>query len=890
MSANPQKDQITLGSSQDSTAPEVHQNQRIRHLERLVSSAGFPGLANLNFSEDSQNNQPMHQQAFPGRGWGLGVITHTIPSSQCYYVSLGVGRPELVCHVLTSLAPSLGGIRENVQLPCGTVVLVYKPAESLKGIILGCLPLTGDGSTPFADWICQGSSVGTLKEAYYSTIPERFEDGGGIVDFAVHSPADSLSVGEWCLMNDLGGGFFADPLMSFVRVDESSGLWLFHMDRLTRLSGYNYDFRSCASEEIIRNDEGEVFHYKGWAPYTWEALGHAKAGSEISDGKENEKEVVGKEIRAKIEPKKFEQLPIYRLEEFRGYAGQGYMRQLSLPDLSDDEPNTITKQNSQTPSGVFREQLGLDGSWSTLSSHSIHLVKRGRIPNAKLLRQPEDPEGDDLALNTSGYKPAGYYGEDSNDNGHKVKDSIPGERTNSQWSAAALMDELAYVTNWKGYHPFHYHLKDFANYKGGPGAQTVIPEFNKLQDQQWLSLPDTQEVDIDHRYKALLYQLAASLSLNNDGSISLRGGQGCELRFAGGQITISAPGDILIQSGRNTINYAGDDAIIKANNSIDLSSSNNDVRVKAEKNLELMGGNGSTGRVLIEGKGTGGALNLDVIGKQGEDLDEGGVIIKSAGDLVVHSDEHQYHRTRYGTIVLDAAAGQQMIRTNSHSVINQVSGGGQFQINVGIGESPVVHTLSVGRAQFGTSLIVNGPIWGQNGASIRGSVGAVGGTIGQTKTGDPGFELANSLHTQRDQEFDKTSQQAIRDYIENFQEVWYDEKAIGDSTIISNVSFAPRNEAQMGTQDFKLVETYWQQIDVGAGNWYEPTISYQGQEMAPHPGKDRWVSDKAFMKYSNQLIKDGVEYPPGDEYMNLEAGSFKEATIQSEYTIYPRAN
>lgn len=880
-------DIISLGSSDGPEAPEIHQNQRIRHLERLVSSFGGSGLSNVRFTEDEQLNQTMHQQSLGERGLTLGIVTKSIPSSQQYAVQLDVGGPEITCHLLSPLAHKLGGIRENKQIPCGTMVLVYKPYDLKYGIIMGCMPHKGDGTTPFSDWICQGAPVGTLKESYYNTIPDRFANGGDIVDFAIHSPNDSLSSGEWFLSNDLGGGFFLDPTMSFMRVDEVTGLWLFHMDRLARLGGYNYDFRSCASEEIIRNDDGEVFHYKGWAPYIWEALGHTSPGAEISDSIENEKEAAGNEIRAKQEPKKFEQLPIYRLEEFRGYAGQGYMRQLSLPDFKRTEPVTITSRSSEAPAGVFKEQLGFDGSWATMSSHSIHLIKRGLIPDAKLLRQPEDPEGDDLAK-ASGYKPAGYYGD--SEETHKVTDAIPGQRGSPQWATASLTDELAYVANWKGHHPFHYHSKDYTGYEDGAGSSQPVPLFSDLQKNQWLSLPDVDPVTIDHRYQALLYQLASSLSLNNDGSISLRGGQGCELRFAGGTVTITAPGDIMIQSGRSTINYSGDDAIIRANNSVDITSSNNDIRVKAEKNLELLGGNGKSGRVLIEGKSSGGAFDVNVIGKQGEDIADGGVIVKSAGDLIMHADENQYHGTKNGAIVLEAASGQQLIRTNSYSIINQLNSTGQFQINIGIDESPVTHTFSASRAQLDSSLIVSGVIYGQNSASIQGSVTAVGGDSGRIKPGDIGFELASSQHAQRDQEFDRTKQQVSDDFFNNFLQIWHGDKSIANPDVMSNVSFAPRNDAQMGTQDFKLPETYWQQLDVGAGNWNEPVIAYQGQEMMPHPGKKKWSTDKAFLKYEPQLIQQGVEYPPGEHYANLEAGDFTETTIQSEYSIYPRTS
>jgi hypothetical protein len=754
-------DKLSMGSRELLPASDIHNHQRLRHIERSVSSQPQAGDGNLKFAEDELLTQSMHHQSFKGHTFSLGQVLGTFPYCHWYKVRLDVGGSVLKCCTISSLAPRLGGVREVGQIAPNTVVLVYCPIELDHGIIIGCLPTRGDGSSNYADMICQGSAVGAFREKYYSTIPERFARNGDIINFGSHTPLDALASGEWGIINDLGGGVFVDPMMSYLRASESSGLWLFHLDNLTRLSGYNYDFRSCMSEEIIRNDDGEGFHYQGFTPYIWEALGAIKAGADPWDFKEDDKALLESDLRAKGEPKTPDQIPVYRLEEFRGYVGQAYFRQVSVPKAEGGDIKKITNQNLGENRGVFREQLGLDGSWAVMSAHSIHIGKRALIPDVRRIRANEDPEGDDLATGP-GYRPAGYHGERTSFNEHRITDTVRSSEAHPQWNAAALSEILAYATNWKSWHPFYYHLKDYVHENSKIKVQSP-PPFSMLSKRQWLPLPDPQELQIDHRYSALLYALASSINLNSDGSLSLRGGQGCELRFAGGSAIITAPGDFIVQTGRSAITYAGDDAVIKAYNSVDISATNHDVHVKAQKNLEMLGGNGGTGRVLIESKSSGGAQNVDLNGRIGEDISQGGMFFKSAGDIVSYAESSSYLRTGFGQITVDAGGGQGVIRTYASSIINHLNN--IFEVSVGglSGGEPVVHYMSSGRVQLGSALIVGGSASMQADVTVRGNISAVGGEVGPIRPDSRAYELANNYHTQRDQEIQKASSDAAKD-------------------------------------------------------------------------------------------------------------------------------
>ena len=60
----------------------------------------------------------------------------------------------------------------------------------------------------------------------------------------------------------------------------------------------------------------------------------------------------------------------------------------------------------------------------------------------------------------------------------------------------------------------------------------------------------------------------------------------------------------MLMSGSRVVTLAKE-AIIRAKGSVDISSNENDVRIKAEKNMQLLAGNSGSGGMLLESKGQG---------------------------------------------------------------------------------------------------------------------------------------------------------------------------------------------------------------------------------------------------------------------------------------------
>jgi hypothetical protein len=873
--------------------------QRTRRLERLVRSNAPYAQEDVEPSQDTQHVLSLQKQSF-GQGGRLsyGVVLFASPYTNWYRVQMDDAGTDLPCCLMSETAPLPFSVHGAGPIPPRSSVLVFHQRELPYGIILGCLPSVVPSGVPtFSDWISQGSNGGFRRERYYSEFPQLFAKSGGQINFSNHRPLDSGALGEWGKFSDLGGGFFLDPLMAYMRMDETCGLHLFYMDRLARLAGHNFDFRSAVSEQQIRLDVCESSHYTGSTPYGWEAMGLrtiAPTTREVED-----KAVHFTAPYGKIEPMADAQAPIYRLEEFRGYEGQGYMRQLSLPrSLSSEEPHLLGERQ---PIGVFREQLALDGGYAIASRHSLTLSKRAFIEIPGRVKQPDDQTGDDV--DTSGYKFAGAVG---NGPEHVIADSVPpGEQLPHVLSASAVLDAAAYVFNWKALHPFHYHRRDWKTVEEGR-IQAPL-SFSELAEEQYMNPSPSVADQVDHRYQARYYESTSLISLLPEGGIVIRDGFGGEIRMVGGNIEFSCPGDIAFRSGRSTITYAGDDAIIRARNSVDVTAANHDVRLKAEHNLDMLAGNGGQyGRLLLDCQASG-EIN-DVVGKQGEEVGQNGILLKAAKAPVALLGNSIYLRSGVdgessaGPIVLDADQGRQTVRVNTQQLLVHAATG----MNLAVPGENVQLVYSFGRNSclIPTSLQMQGGLTIQeNGIQCRGNVNVLGGTVssenksgtmGYLEPGKPPWVITNqNLETSLSNM--GVQREALEEAYQNvFTDGLYAAGRLGATETLVNTQYAPRTDAQMRSQNYVIVQSYWQQLvrenSGGAQLWQEPVIAYQGEEMMPHPGKARWSDAEAFLKpelrlYDQETGSDVLRSENADAYESLEPAAWTPSVPANNYHV-----
>jgi hypothetical protein len=773
----------------------------------------------------------------------------------------------LVCMPLIPNGILPVGPRAITSIGPGTEVLVIRFLAGDYGIILGGYPspLT-DGTLSLSDFIHQTSRCGLRVDQTHSA-PFGTAAHGGIADFSCGRPFDGMSLGEWGAITETGLRQFLDPFMVQCAVDEATGVFAFYHDQLLRLAGYNTQAFSGGHESEIYIDEREVHHYDGFTPYPWEQCGSVDPTVDPYRDVDPQDVQFNTPHYAAVEPAKDDQMAFHRSLLFRGYLGQGGKRMVQAPPPSG--PNAYSSDPGKHVA-LWEENLGLDGRYSMRSAKAVHIVKYPAIPQVKRMVRAENANGD----NEANYKFAGLTGAGE---AHKVTGEI---QASDQYpphlqQAAGLMDVHAWVFNWLGAHPFHFHQYDWAIKEEsetfiGQGQAPI--SFGDLATQFYLYQPKPVVQTVDHRYKGVKYYPNQSyLSMFDDGGVVLGDGYGAEIRMSGGHIFLTAPGDVWVKSGRNFNVLAGHDTCIRAKNSMDLSVTTHDLRLMAQRNLHMLGGNdGNTGGVLIECKAPSNYGYQNVVG---EAVAMGGFQVKVAhGDAVVWA-KNIYLRTGGGDvdpgfIVVDAAAGQQTITFQASAIANFVSQ--TITDNFGTnGNIKAFNLWSATDNMIGASLSVEGVGLFQNSILVRGNIECVAGYFGSEMApafdymvggmGGQGLFLAYQTLNQ-DQTNVATIDSALESYWQTlFPNGLYADQQAGNDDTIKSVHFTFRNPQQYRTGNFQLFEDRWQQLARLAGQtltqWTEVSVNGNApEETMPFPGKRPWRDNSTYIQMDLALF------------------------------------
>jgi hypothetical protein len=503
-----------------------------------------------------------------------------------------------------------------------------------------------------------------------------------------------------------------------------------------------------------------------------------------------------------------------------------------------------------------------------------------------LIEDEKDGDGGLKWEDEQNYKHASTYGQGPD---HKVADAYaPGDKAGGEeeegggeapkgeeechlLGCAALSDILANAFNWKSLHPFVYHEKDYWTPQEDeiPPFETLLnpPQFSQLGESQYLSRPGPRKAWVDSRYGNQNYwETTSGVHLLPDGSVVIRDGYGSEIRMSGGHIYENASGDIHRCAGRDTVDYAGHDAIIRARESVDVTAANHDVHIKAEFNVDILAGNnGQMGRMLLENQAAGPAYDFG--GKQGEDVSGSGIIMKARHSEVVALARNIYLRTGsrrggidQGDIVLDAAQGKQDIRTISRAMNNHC--------NIWVNDSfpasankKVTHMRSAILACTPTPHeILGGVIICQNGVMQKYWTLISQGHIATEfaplynylvcPLSDGPLDKVNEAIAEALSTFEYCNEKMSDDFLQGVVEMFWEYPRIGSDAQEWYCEYAPRTEKQMITEDWKFPEAYWQQLGRLSGQnldvWKEPFIKYQGARMMPHPGFGKWAQESSY--------------------------------------------
>jgi hypothetical protein len=783
----------------------------------------------------------------------LGRVVDVMAYCHCYKVVLENGRSAIPCALTT--ATSLYGIgakQINTLLP-GTPVLVMRHPQLSYGLILCVLPSVGvNPQQSRSDYLSQASRCGPHVDAYHSSILSLAKNGG-VSNFSMGRPVDSTASGEWGAITETGLRVSLDSFMAQIAADEANGIFVFY-NQLLRIAGTQLEeFSSGHLRECI-NDEGEFNYLLGVTPFPREQMGVLRAGIEpyrvvsVQETQGSSPELGG------YEPIHPDQVPFHRSVQYLGYLGQGGSRLVQAP--GDADFNRLGEDIVHT--GLLREVATTRGAYGLASAKSITFVKRPLIVSAKRRKLASAGGGD----SQENYKFAGEFGDGR-------EHVVPGQPAAPQDTVAAaavragsFFDHMAYLFNWEALHPFAYHENDWytpeeSELEAFDGADSTSMSYSSLTGRQFLDPPSPVDPSIDSRGSSEIYRNVAYFSLLDDGSVVQGCGYGSEIKQAGGSVFIDAPGDIFLR-GRNIVLMSGRDTIVRANNSIDLSANNKDVRIKAENNMQLLAGNSGRGGILLESKANGPITAF--ADRFGEDVVSSGVMVKCKNSWFNTWTAGTYLRTggkdvTGGPVIIDADKGKADIYTRSNGFYRYINSG-SADLFKGDGKTRQAFYVVDGGVLVNGTLMHNGSTI-STGLCLYNSQCIAGGHFASLKGGPAGKippaaipRLAAALTAVTDtvKKVNDSGDDVFQKLFPNFL---YKKDGPGNDDTIEYASFTYRTPTQMKIpSDYVLCEARWQAEARKAGEggtWKENPVTVGKQELYPYPGKSAWKTQSSML-------------------------------------------
>jgi len=677
-------------------------------------------------------------------------------------------------------------------------------------------------------------------------------------------PVQRYDAGEFYVGSPAGPKLFLDPFMTLMSVNDATGLWAFRDDSLLRIAGINYQKITSGSYEEQLNDHGEYIEYSGHCLNPWESFGYYhKPSSDIVEFNEKWMDLHN-DARSFTEPVVQQAKPFHRVIELGGWLGQGKQSWILAPPADSKVAEYGKKEPDQK--ALSRIAQHSDGFLSIESSKGISITKRGVLPSIQRIELTEDPlKGDTRDNYDFTHAQIVIKGE---------PDFTATDTSKLMQSLMGIRDYAAYTLNYKLVAPLLFHRKEWYV----PEIRDVIKDtpvwdlskkIKELHSRQLIDYPadwSTRLENTEQKYTPA----EAGLHLLPDGGVVLQDGYGSELRMSGGQITISAPGGIWIRSGKDTQIWSGRDLNLRTRKHADLTTTKGSVRIKAEKNLELLGGNeGSRSGVVIESKGRG---SMDFT-SAGEQIETGGVVIKTAKGTLSMLANTVFARAgvegQGGGMMLDAGRGR--LFTQSTEKLDFIKT--RHALNWGDFEAGRVEAVQESLKDQHTlpgQLLCNGSGTFQKQVDAGG--GFYSGTHVYTKDAVTKIyvsplkdETAAAFDTRLRQAQTRIESENVQAQQKNrsgiVQSQFYDKGRPGYSEVLTGAGFSFRTDEELDLpESFYIYADNWQLIcSSGIETWTETTVTTSsGKGEHPYPGKKYLKEKPCLVTQDSNLTSRGL--------------------------------
>lgn len=793
----------------------------------------------------------------------LAIVKSSFPALNCYIIEYmdGDGRyaaPAVYAGAMGNQGP---GAREYGGLVTGTLVAVLRIHRGVDIIICPVASVNLDSTTFPSSFLQQGGG------SHLFTDPMRLigiQRASSLVKASNGGPLD-IQGGEWATINEMGQGIAVERFAAWLRADDMCGIWAYWHNRTLRIAHRDLIQHGYGRDDYEGFADGELNRTHRMAAYADEAVGLRtgvdaqqlpgfvnKTGRPIKKDQQHGRQAAYEPVDANL-------VLAPRLLELTGHNADVYQRYVVIPS---PDKSQFVREDPERYFGVMREVLRADGSYLLETRSTLSLRKTISIPapvDVQDLRSPGK------TINRVELNDFDWFGE---------------REGSSTADIAALAED---------YHSFVMNLHTYQRLTGRsdwsvPEADADFQKVTKTIRQPgsksrfWDPLPEAVEVEIAPGQTRRYYRSQAGLDIQPDGTVVLSGPSGEQMIMGGGSILFSAPKGIYNMPGQTFAVWAPADAIIRAGQDVDISSTSGNVRTKAERNLLFLGGNGGSGGILFENKGAA-AANPGI----GNDIVVGGIVFKSAGTLSVQADQFQasvsdFNVQATGTFTLEAANYIATLSTfwtvRTGEATHYLSDSAAFidsDTVIFYGNALIEKSLGVGdyvRIEGAAGLRVEGQLYVDGVIAATESIVSRRNVIGESVGPDP--DIGEKFQVEEDNanndndgvrepvsELAKTIQQQQEEFSDQLDpiylsvsEVWTD---FGDNLSALGFSFRRDGEYRYGHDGFILPEFSWQRrlrIIGSASTWEEAEVAAPagldaGEPTMPHPGRATWLGTLA---------------------------------------------
>lgn len=759
----------------------------------------------------------LHGAQGSGPAQGLGLVHKMLETSQdalkfgriedvymdqhCSMVSIYGYRAKVPCFWLNDAFNRWFGSKKVAPPSVGSEVAVWLSNDHKYGVILGVKNAPAESgiresTNLFGTPVTRDSD----NEAHKSS---EFGFDSFLVDHGDNIPKDVLP-GDDVSLNAQGAAMALLELMTVIRGGHGCSVEAHVLDQLLRINGYNLQERTSAGERNVMEDNGFVTEEESGTHKLEESLGNGSGTIvNLSDGAAAKSDGTSEPGTNGVDSEKA--MHARRWQNFRGFLG-GLIQQFVL--RPDGKPVDMSKAKDAPDLGLHQRSIHSSGFVVERSVIGGGMIKGIAIPVPKKKAAVDDPGGDNGPPEEEGIPLFAFS-------------NTPGTRASE---VCQFRDYLAWYFN-----------KVLPARLGERGKDWDMPDESSCPTIGG----DVNAPDVGGFYRGFPIRVNASSNSDKgttvaddkdpfmasrgvawcmvfpDGSVSLRDVWGSSIDMRGGHIEISASKEVRVVSGGNVVVLGGDDVVVKARSSVDVTATRKQIRLHSNDELFVHSEEGG----MLFSTGSPGHQFSD---KPGEERALPGICFKSANG---------------GGVLIDA--GQLTLNLSNMLFINQGEDGSYPSLSGRLNGAYLEMMNGTGAVfKFGNQYLgmFDGGIYGSGLVQFEGSIYIKGSAVFGAEPSFPGdWSQVPPLSQSMSPAFVG---------IDSYQYPYTIEE-------LKKNHFVYRTVADYATKDGKWFQSFWQREMPGTESWEEKPAQ---DKSYPYPGEEHYKGTQQFWFYKEQNV------------------------------------